>query len=577
MFLKKSKKKYKGKSYNYYSLAESYRKEGKVKHRQIAKLGALTPEQAERIRLLLKVQRVDHAYVGDLSDVVVKKHYQFLAVAVLDYFWRQFKLDNFFSGIPYAEAMALNRCLEPLTKIHIKEWAEATVLPRLLNTEFGDEYEIYRVLDRIADQEANLQQHLYQQYIELGFAAKETVIYDITSSYFEGTKCILAAYGYSRDHRPDRKQIVIALVITPEGYPLYWQVMPGNVPDVTTVEELLVNIKDRFGIEKCLLVFDRGMVSANNLKAISDFKFTYISALDKDEIRSLALLEPEFPELLTDNWQENLKGKGFHAYHKNLFYREHFHADKRHIIAFNYHLYQEQQQNRQEWLQKANAFIASYNLELSQAQKSRNKEATERKITNKLRKWHMHKVFSWHLKPVTYMVKTAKGTQRQVNSFQISYTVNEAKLKEQAYLDGILCFVTNDAALTPEQIIGHYRRKNKIEDAFRELKSYLRLRPFHLTREERVKAHVTICVLSYLLLNALEEKLSRLDEPPSGMTALKLFSECMLNRIIVMDSDTYVESITELTVEQMELLKKLGLDHLTGKKYLNQILEHSSM
>jgi len=577
MFLKKSKKKYKEKSYNYYSLAESYREEGKVKHRQIAKLGALTQEQAERIRLALKVQRVDHAYVGDLSDVVVKEHYQFLAVAVLDYFWRQFKLESFFSGIPYAEAMALNRCLEPLTKIHIKEWAEATVLPRLLKTSFGDNYEIYRVLDRIADQEANLQQHLYQQYIGLGLATKETVIYDITSSYFEGTKCILATYGYSRDHRPDRKQIVIALVITPEGYPLYWQVMPGNVPDVTTVEELLVNIKDRFGIEKCLLVFDRGMVSGNNLKAISDSKFTYVSALDKDEIRPLALLEPEFPELLAGNWQENLKDKGFHAYHKNLFYREHFFKDKRHIIAFNYHLYQEQQQNRQEWLQKANAFIASYNLELIQAQKSRNKEATERKITNKLRKWHMHKVFSWDLKPVTYMVKTAKGTQRRIKSFQISYTVNEAKLKEQAYLDGILCFVTNDEALTPEQIIGHYRRKNKIEDAFRELKSYLRLRPFYLTREKRVKAHVTICVLSYLLLNALEEKLSLLDDPPSAIKALKLFSECMLNRISVTDSDTYVESITELTGKQMELLKKMGLDHLTGKKYLNQILEHSSM
>jgi len=577
MFLKKTKKKYKKKSYDYYSLAESYREKGKVKHRQIANLGALTPEQAERIRLVLKVKRVDHAYVGDLSDVVVKKHFQFLSVAVLDSFWKQFKLDSFFSGIPYAEVMALNRCLEPLTKINIKKWAESTILPRLLKAEFEDEYEIYRVLDRIADQEASLQQHLYQQYIGLGLAAEETVIYDITSSYFEGAKCILAAYGYSRDHRPDRKQIVIALVITPEGYPLYWQVMPGNVPDVTTVEELLINIKDRFGIEKCLLVFDRGMVSANNLKAISDYNFTYISALDKDEIRPLSLLEPDFPELLLGNWQENLKDKGFHVYSKNLFYREHFHADKRHIIAFNYHLYQEQQQNRQEWFEKAKAFIASYNMELSQAQKSRNKKATERKIANKLRKWHMHKVFSWHLKPVAHMVKTAKGTQRKVNSFQISYAVNEAKLKEQAFLDGILCFLTNDVALTTEQIIGHYRRKNKIEDTFRELKSYLHLRPFHLTREKRVKAHVTICVLSYLLLNALEEKLSWLDNPPSGKTTLKLFDECKLNRITVMDSDTYVESTTELTEEQIELLKELELAQLTGKKYLNQILEHSAM
>ncbi len=490
MFLKKSQKKYKEKGYDYYALTESYREGSKVKHRNIAKLGALSPEQAERIRLVLKIQRIDNAYVGDLSDVVVKKHYRFLDVAVMDYFWRQFELDSFFSGIPYAEAMALNHCLDPLTKIHIKEWAEATVLPRLLKTEFPDEYEVYRALDQINKRGDELQQHLYRQYIKSGYAAENTVFYDITSSYFEGTKCVLAAYGYSRDHRSDRKQVVIALVITPDGYPLYWEVMPGNTPDVTTVSELLEKIKVRFGIEKCLLVFDRGMVSADNLKAVAAHKFTYISAMDKDEIRTLGLLEPEFPQLITGNWEENLQDKGFHAYSRNLFYREHVHAGGRHILAFNSYLYREQQQSREIRLKKAKEFLAAYNLELSRAQKSRNRETTERKITSKLRHWQLHKVFEWQLNPIA--IETVKG--RQVKSFEISYTVNEEKLNTQAQLDGILCFVTNDTAQTPGQVIHYYRRKNIIEDAFRELNSYLR--PFHLPRKERVKGHVTICALS---------------------------------------------------------------------------------
>ncbi|PKM78920.1 MAG: transposase, partial [Firmicutes bacterium HGW-Firmicutes-13] len=386
MFLKKSKKSYKGKGYETYALTESYREGGKVKHRHIANLGSLTPEQAQRIRLVLKAQKSEDVFVGPLSDVVAKKHFRYLDVAVLDHLWRQFALDRFFSDLPYAEAMAVNRCLEPKTKIHIRKWAEATILPRLQGDELTDDFEIYRALDKIADQEAELQKHLYQQCVALGLAAKNTVFYDITSSYFEGTKCILASYGYSRDHRPDRKQIVIALVITPEGYPLYWQVMPGNTQDVTTVEELLVMLKERFGVEKCLLVFDRGMVSADNLKAISGQSLTYVSALDKDEIRTLGLLEPEFSDLVAESGDTNLLALGFHAYDDNLFYREHLHRGHRYILAFNWHLYREQQQNRTKRLENVKAFFASYNEELDRAQKSRNEQATGRKIEKHLRK-----------------------------------------------------------------------------------------------------------------------------------------------------------------------------------------------
>jgi transposase len=91
--------------------------------------------------------------------------------------------------------------------------------------------------------------------------AEESCFYDITSSYFEGGKCILATYGYSRDHRSDRKQIVIALVITPDGYPFYWRVLPGNTQDVTTIAELAKELKERFGVKECPLVFFKDCVS----------------------------------------------------------------------------------------------------------------------------------------------------------------------------------------------------------------------------------------------------------------------------------------------------------------------------
>lgn len=579
MFLKKSKKTYNGKVYETYALTESYREGSKVKHRHIANLGPLTPEQAQRIRLVLKAQQIENVFVGHLSDVVAKKHYRFLDVAVLDHIWQQFALDNIFPDLPYAEAMAVNRCLEPKSKINIRDWTNKTVLPRLQKYEYNDDYGVYRALDAIADRESELQEHLYQRYRQLGIISQNTIFYDITSSYFEGTKCILASYGYSRDHRPDPQQIVIALVVTPDGYPLYWQVMPGNTQDVTTVEDLLTVLQKRFGIEQCLLVFDRGMVSGDNLKAIAEKNFTYVSALDKDEISGLGFVEPEFPSLLAENWKENLLARGFEVYDQNLLYREHFYKNMRYLLAFNRNLYQDQQKNRKERLQKAKEYIATCNKELEQTQKSRNQKTTERKIENHLKKWNMHKVFSWELEPAVITVPTPKGNEKKVNSFRVLYTIDEKKLKEQERLDGILCFLTNESPenLSSEQVIGYYRRKNKIEDAFREIKSYLRLRPFHLTREKRVKAHVTICVLGYLLLNALEEKLYQSAQLQSGPSALEIFRQCQLNRIAPKKSDTFVESITEVTDEQAELLKSLGLEQLVEEKYLSKILEYSTM
>ena len=578
MFLKKSKKTYKGKVYETYALTESYREGGKVKHKHITNLGVLTPEQADKIRKVLKTIQLEDAFVGHLSDVVARNHYKFLDVAVLDDIWKKFGLDQFFSQLPYTEAMTINRCLNPRTKINIKQWIENTALPRLQGSELPEEYDVYRTLDKIADREADLQKHLYRKYINLGLRAKNTVIYDITSSYFEGTKCILASHGYSRDHRPDRQQVVIALVITPEGYPLYWQVLPGNTQDITTVKDLVSILKERFGIDKCLLVFDRGMVSSENLAAISGQDLTYVSALDKDEIRNLAFLDQDSFDFSREHWQEELLALGFNAYDKNLYYREYTWNKKRYIIAFSYNLHQEQKQLRQKHLQKVKDFLDSCNNELQNAQRSRNREKTEEKIKHYLKKHKMHKIFAWELEPIIVKVNTAKG-QRMVNSFQIVYSIDEARLKEESLLDGITCFVTNESPedLSSRQVISQYRRKDKTEEAFQEIKSYLRLRPFHLTREKRVKAHVSICVLGYLLFNSLEQKLKQAEQSLSAPAALELLGNCQINQISPKDSETYVESITELTKEQAELLKSLNLEHLTWKRSLSKLLEHSTM
>lgn len=590
MFLKKASRTYKGKIYETYALTESYRENGKVKHRNIHHLGSLTEEQAVRIRLVLNAQQTEDMFVGKRSDVVAKQHVRFLDVSVLDHVWRQFDLHHFFADLPYAESMCVNRCLQPKSKFQIQTWSRKTILPRILKTDFDQEseYAIYRTLDKIADDEAALQVHIFQKLQHMGLATDKAVFYDITSSYFEGSKCILATYGYSRDHRPDRLQITLALVVTPQGYPIYWRVMPGNTTDITTIDYLLKELRERFGIEECLLVFDRGMVSEDNLNAIENESLTYISAVDRDEIPKLQLLPSEFQDLVSsEQWKEQLTAKGFSEYDPTIVYREWTQANRRYIVSFDHHMYKDQQQSRQENVQRAKQFLEQLNEELQRAKKSRSQEKTSRKIENQLRKWKLHKVFNWALEPLELVLpaketkkpKTITPNERRVDSFKVGYVINEEVRIQQGRLDGITCFVTNQShvQLTSSGAIDYYRQKNKVEEAFREIKDYLQLRPFFLRREKRIRAHVSICVVGYLLFNAMEQRLRQHGETRNVTRILEELGECLLNRIGFKGDSQIVESITEVTNSQQNLLKKLDCEYLIAKKYLKDILKHSEM
>lgn len=192
-------------------------------------------------------------------------------------------------------------------------------------------------------------------------------------------------------------------------------------------------------------------------------------------------------------------------YGQNLWYREHPLGDRRYILAFNRDLFAKQQETTRQHYRKAEEFIARLNTELHQAKKSRDPEKVQKQIDARLRKLKMHKVFAWQLTPVNLSRATKPGKEKTVQSFKIEYRIDQEALNRQNWLNGFLCFVTNQPAenLSPVEVINYYRRKNKIEEAFREIKHYLKIRPVFVTREKRVKAHVAICVLGYLLLNTL--------------------------------------------------------------------------
>lgn len=208
----------------------------------------MSEADAERMRLILKAQQDSELVLAKSSDIVVTRHWQFLPIILLHSLWETFQLHRFFPNGLLIEALVLNRCIEPLSKIHVVEWMRSTVLPAIFEApRLTDDYAVYRELDLLNKQETDLQTHLYTQLTRLDPSVGEGFFYDITSTYMEGSQCVIAKLGYSRDHRPDREQIVIALMVTSQGFPFYWKALEGNTQDITTLPRVVSDLKQRFG------------------------------------------------------------------------------------------------------------------------------------------------------------------------------------------------------------------------------------------------------------------------------------------------------------------------------------------
>lgn len=580
MFLKKSTTTIKGKTYNHYKIVESYRDNGKVKHRILFPLGNLTDEEAEKIRMAISAYSNPDVVVSKMDDIVVTKHLAYLDVCCLHDLWQQWRFDRFFAFSRWAQAMVINRCLEPLSKIKLQEWVANTILPALgsqkvLNV---NEYDVYRELDYLFQRENELQEFICHQLLEAGKFSEDALFYDITSSYFEGSKCVLAEFGYSREHRQDRQQIVLALMITKEGYPFYWQVLAGNTQDVTTVENLVTTIKKRFGIKSCTMVFDRGMVSKDNLAFIQEKDLWYISALDKDEIKSsdifdLALPEPASP----DDWDQVLAMREFQPFDDDglLYYREFCQEEHRYIFFFDVARFLADFKSRKCRLKEAHDWIEAKNEELSQAKKSRKLSILERQVKNMLAKKRLKKLLEVEIESYTIPVTNKKGKERSVNTFRLKAVFKPEAEKQEQRLDGLTCFITNLSrqSCSAREVVSYYRSKNKVEEAFHEIKSYINLRPIHLTRTQRVKAHVTICILAYFLINDMEQRLKAKGVNVSTACAIKELKTCQVSRIEIKGRDMAELKVTEPTEAQVQLLQALDCESVIDKKFIKRVLK----
>ena len=487
MFLRETVIKKASGEYRYWRLVKTYwdKKQKKVRHKSVAQLGRLQPEEVGFFKRALSSKAGKRF---SWEDVIAKKSFEYLGVAILDRIYRYWELDKIIEE-EACEVLTINRCLHPASDYQVSVWYEETILPRLLGITLNPT-RIYRALDKVHNITKEIQSHLYKKITQLGLDDYELIFYDITSSYFEKSSCDLAAYGLSRDHRRDKKQIILALAVTKKGFPFYWEVFRGNTADTKTVKGFVDELKKRFKIEKACLVMDRGMVSNTDLEKISFEEFNYVVTIIKSSINKIKDMPWGYLKTITED-NVHTKRRYFIHHSKRAYYKELTpEGEKRYILCFNPEKFLQERKDRLIKIESIKKHLDQKNTKLSQAKNKRNRELLREELKKYLEKRAASKIFRFRL--------IAKG-----KGFHISYKVVKKAIREAARLDGVYVIMTNVKNAHPKHLITAYRNRMELERSFNQLKNFVEIRPIYHHTEERIKAHVTICILAYLLNNTI--------------------------------------------------------------------------
>ncbi len=289
---------YKGKVYRSYSLARALWKNGKRHKETIIKLGKLSDVEVRKWRDFLAVLKRPDSFVTTFEDICVEKRYAYLDVAIASKMWDEFSLDIVFqnndkkliSTANIARVLTINRSIDPASKSRVPTWFNETALPWMLDISPSEinTSRIFRELAAIEHHKDAICQHLFKQFVQSDPASMTSLYYDLSSSSFEGTKCKLMKWGHCKDGYENH--VVLALVVNKKGLPFYWEVLQGSTADSTTIKWLLESLKNKFklkNIKNITFVFDRGMVSEDNLALLEADKIKYITAMDRNQIENI--------------------------------------------------------------------------------------------------------------------------------------------------------------------------------------------------------------------------------------------------------------------------------------------------
>lgn len=556
MFLRETVIKKASGEYRYWRLVKTYwdKAKKKVRHKTIKQLGRLKPEEVKVFRDSL-AGKAGRRFSWE--ELTCKKSFEYLAVAILHRIWKYWGLDSLIED-KTIEVLSLNRCLSPESDYQLSRWYEETILPRLLGLTLNPT-KIYRSLDELSLFTSKIQQHLYSKINELGLDDYELIFYDITSSYFQQSNSNLARYGLSRDHRGDKKQIILALAVTKKGFPFYWRVLEGNTADTKTVKAFVDELKKLFNIKQSCIVMDKGMVSITNMEKIQTENFNYVVTLRRNSIARIKGIPWNYLKSINESNVQTKKD--YFIYHsQRAYYKElPFQEGKRYILCFNPEKFLTERLSRLDKIASIKKYLDQKNQQLSVARGRRHRKLLREELKRYLEKRSASGLFSFRL--------IAKE-----KTFQINYRISKEAVREAARLDGIYCLMTNLKTASPKELIDAYRSRMEIERSFHQLKSFVEIRPIYHHNEERIKAHVTICVLAYLLNNTVMH-LVRQKKDFEELTAQSIYNYLKGCKLVELSASGQQRlKLSTPTDEQVQLTKILADKNLLDEEHIQQLL-----
>jgi transposase len=432
--------------------------------------------------------------------------------------WRMAKLDEFFEKVftvgdediqwsVMAELLVIARLCEPSSELHIAEdWLRKTALPELLGVseEKINDDRLYRALDKILPHKDALEQHLKEMWEGLFQVTYDLLLYDITSTYFEGEMELNseAVRGHSRDHRPDCKQVCIGLIVTREGMPLGYEVFPGNMADVNTVRKIVTTIENRYGKADRVWVKDRGMVSAEIMTWMREGGRRYVVGTPKSEIKKHeALLRDE------NGWRKLSNGVEVRFAPSTTMNEQDMYVicrseSRREKEAAIHALFEKRIEHALNRLARR----------LERSKKAVPQAVVERQIGRMLqRNQRSGRLFD---------VRVEKADDCP-SGLRLIWKKDETEQEFRRISEGCYVLQTNIQTWTEEEIWRTYIQLTQAEAAFRTEKSELNLRPIYHQKKDRARAHILVCFLAYVLWKFMEQWQSRAGLGNSPRTVLE--------------------------------------------------------
>jgi len=571
MYLRHTTVQKNGKTHCYWRLVRSVRRGRKVIQETVAQLGELDAEGRARARTLAAkiTGRPEQLEIFEavpvtaepvavrLDQVRLERARQFGDVWLGWRLWCALELDRFCQArltagresAPWAAVAAIlviARLCEPSSELHIAEdWYRRTALDDLLGVSPAhvDDNRLYRALDRLLPHKQALEAHLKQRLGTLFELDYELLLYDVTSTYFEGEANALAQRGYSRDHRHDCKQVCIGLVVTRDGMPLGYEVFAGNRADVTTVEEIVNKIERQYGRARRVWVMDRGMVAADTVAWLQNSQRLYLIGAQKDDLKRLL---PQISD--PQDWQQVRDGievkvcAGPDGKETFLLVRS---ADRQ----------QKEQAIHARFCHRIETALARLQRRIARSRKPIDRSTTERQIGRLLGR-NSRSAARYTINLVDDAASPAK--------LHLEWSIRPEWDEWAHHSEGCYLLRSNLRDWSAEESWRTYIQLSEAEAAFRIHKSELSIRPIWHQRADRVLAHILVCFLAYVLWKTLATWQSRAGLGNSPRTILQELgaiqsTDIVFPAVTVPPRELRLRCIVRPDRAQSALLQRLGL------------------